>query len=343
MHNLRNKVKTLPAVRYTALFLVIALLPFSLFACSGEEYDSKTVYAFNTVIELKIPKTAKSTDLLVECEKWIFTYESIFSAYDEDSELSTLNKNAGIPFTLSDHLENVVESALILASKTNGAFDPTVGELVELWDISDPDAPIPGENVIASTLALTGYDRVSFSDGVFVASAGVKLDLGGIAKGYLAERISTLLIDSGVEYGVLSFGGNIAVFGKKPDESAFKIGIKNPAGGTFGSLSINTSDHGAPKFVSVTGTYERFKTVNGVKYHHIIDPETGYPVSNGLVSVAVLCDNGAYADALSTALFVMGYDEAIRFYAESGMAFEAAFAFEDGRVITTEKCDFSLS
>lgn len=332
-----------PAVKFVSFLLVFALLPLSLFGCSGEKYDTKTIYAFNTMIELKIPKTSSSAELLVECEKWIFTYESIFSAYDKDSELSNLNKNAGIPSTMSDHLENVIKSALFLASKTNGAFDPTVGELVELWAISDPDAPIPSESSISSALALTGYERISLSDGVFVAESGVKLDLGGIAKGYLAEQISTFLIDSGVEFGVLSFGGNIAAFGEKPDASPFKIGIKNPAGGTFGSIKINSDEDRSASFVSVTGTYERFKTVNGVKYHHIIDPKNGYPVSNGLVSVAVLCENGAYADALSTALFVMGYDEALKFYAESGIAFEAVFTFEDGRVLTTENCDFSPS
>ena len=323
--------------------LAFALPILSLFGCSGEKYDTKTVYAFNTVIELKIPKTASSAELLVECEKWIFTYESIFSAYDKDSELSNLNKNAGIPSTMSDHLENVIESALFLASKTNGAFDPTVGELVELWAISDPNASIPSESAISSALASTGHGRVSLSDGVFVAESGVRIDLGGIAKGYLAEQISSFLIDEGVEFGVLSFGGNIAVFGEKPDSSPFKIGIKNPAGGTFGSVKINSDKDRAASFVSVTGTYERFKTVNGVKYHHIIDPKNGYPVSNGLVSVAVVCNNGAYADALSTALFVMGYDEALKFYDESGIAFEAVFAFDDGRVLTTENCDFSPS
>lgn len=332
------------ALKYISLFVAVALAFSGAVACSEETSDTKTVYALDTVIELRIPHSDKSEALLAECEEIIAEFDRNYSAHSSDSKLSLLNQKSGEVQTVDTEFASLLFNARELSKVTCSAYDYTVGYLSELWAIGDGDAPIPTQEQLLVALAHTGYGLTRVNGQDFLADEGVKIDLGGIAKGYLAEILAERLSEAGVEYGVLSLGGNIAVFGQKPNGDPFKIGIKNPAGGTFGSVSIENGSATEAHFVSVSGTYERHKTVGGVRYHHIIDTMiSGAPVENGLLSVAVISESGAEADALSTALFVMGYDGAMEFYRSGALQFEAVFAFEDGRVLATPGCDFSAT
>lgn len=331
------------ALRYLAIILVLCFCLGGFSGCRSAEYETATVYALDTVIEIKIPKSEKSASLVSECEAIIRELDAVCSAYNDSSELYRLNQSSGEECTVSASLSDILATARRLSEKTGGAYDYTVGALVSLWAISDAAVPLPSDSDISDALKLVGYGRTDFDQGCFVTEEGVRIDLGGIAKGYLAELLVDRLTAAEVGHGVLSLGGNIAVFGEKPSGDSFRIGIKNPAGGTFGSLTVNNSSGSPAHYVSVSGTYERYKTVDGVRYHHIIDTKTGRPVNNGLLSVAVISENGAEADALSTALFVMGYDRAMTMYDSGELAFEAVFVFEDGRVLCTSGAGFSPS
>ena len=164
---------------------------------------------------------------------------------------------------------------------------------------------------------------------------GAQLDLGGIAKGYAADLLRAQLEKEGVTSATLDLGGDVFVMGRKTDGSDWRIAVKDPAD-TESYLGVVSA---ADKFIVTSGVYERYFEENGVRYHHILDPKTGCPAASGLVSVTVLCENGAWADALSTACFVLGPDGALALrddLADQGTDFELILVTDDGRVLYTD-------
>ena len=169
-------------------------------------------------------------------------------------------------------------------------------------------------------------------DGISVTlTNGAQLDLGGIAKGYAAGRVRTILREAGVTSAIISLGGNVAAVGKKPDGSAWTVGLQDPdrPEAYFGTVSIEDA------CVVTSGAYQRYFEENGVCYHHILDPHTGCPAESGLKSVSVVAQDDTLADALSTALFVMGLDAGAEFQKSSGLSFEAVFVTDDNTVWIT--------
>lgn len=316
------------------LLLILALL----FLCGcGEREYTYTFFAMDTVIGLCFTADDRATAdaIAQDCEALVAEIEQQTSRTIETSDVSRFNSDKGA-VTLGEHSLAVIEAALEMASLTEGAYDITVAPLIDLWDVTSEDPRVPDEDEIAAALTQVGYESLTLRDNCLEKScASCAIDLGSIAKGYALGKTKELLSESGVKRALLSFGGNVAVLGEKTDGSLWKIGIKNPLSPSeaAGYLYIEGG------CISVSGDYERYFEMDGVRYHHIISPKDGYPVSNGIHSVAVFCDNAMMGDALSTAIFVGGIELCERLYAEDAGCFEALIYTDDGLYMTNGIAD----
>ena len=326
--------------RKSAVFLAVLFLLSLLLSSCGEAdftgtYADSRFFAMDTVVTVRLSQDGNSADLLKDaaarCEDRLRELDRLYSVHDEESPLYHLNHSAD-PLTNADsRLVSLLHTADALSRFTNGAFDDTLGALSKLWNIPG-GGPVPSGDAIRETLAHTGAACFTVTDdGVVRNDPCAMLDLGGIAKGAATEELVSLLRDCGIGHGLVSVGGNIGVFGEKETGDPFKIGVRDPddPDGVIGYLYLTSG------FVSVSGDYERYFEQDGVRYHHILDSRTGYPADSGLRSAAVFSENGAEADALSTALFVLGYDGAMERYADGGYPFEAVFILDNHHVRVT--------
>ena len=328
--------------RFTALLLTI-LCALSLPGC-GEAAPSgemRTVYAMDTVMNLTVYGESAAS-ALERAEQELHTLdEAVLSRTAEGSELSALNASDGaaVHYGSDDALPALIQTALAISDATDGAFDPTLAPVLDAWGFTKDERRVPPEDELLSLLSRTGRDKVALTedaDGWTVTLLdGAQLDLGGIAKGYAADLLRAQLAAEGVTSATLDLGGDVFVMGKKSDGSDWRVAVKDPAD-TDSYIGILTA---SDKFVVTSGVYERYFEENGVRYHHIIDPATGRPAESGLVSVTVVCENGAWADALSTACFVLGTDGALtlrKSLAAQGTDFELILVTDDGRVLYTD-------
>ncbi len=326
--------------RGITVFLLCAALLLSLSGCAGAEPKEYYFFAMDTVVTLRlIPKPgadqARMDEIAARCEGILIEAEREMSAKNDASPVSRFNAGEDAALVLTPLLGEVVAVSLDVSRKTGGAFDCTLGALVELWNVSG-GGPVPAQEDIREALSHTGEGCFSFSaDEVKKTDPDARLDFGGVGKGAAAA----LLVDylNSPETGetlagaVVSLGGNVALAGSKPDGSPYTVGVRDPddPGGLIGTLALESG------FVAVSGDYERYFEENGVRYHHILDGKTGVPAKSGLRSAAAVASDGALADALSTALFVLGEDGALALY-ESGLYdFEAVLVTDDGRVTAT--------
>ncbi len=320
--------------------LMLSFLPIALGGCSEEKVSQTDTYDYismDTVISIQTGELAADAakskeDIFKGCEDITSNIEKAISRTLEDSDLYNYNKDIDVLFDADPILTEVLSIAVDISKSTGGVYDPTIGSLTTLWNVKG-GGPVPTHTAIDAAMATSGTDHIEIKDNaVYKNTPGLMLDLGGIGKGYAAQRLVEHLYNSGFSYGIVSAGRTVGVFGAKPDGSKFKIGIADPfsADEIIGYLY---TDNG---FISVAGDYEQYFEENGVRYHHIIDPSTGYPSDSGLTSVAVFSQNGATADALSTALMIMGYDRGMEFYKSSDLAFEAIFICNDGIVKKTD-------
>lgn len=323
--------------KVTSSLLIFALLVLLFSGCSGKgEYRDQAIYGMDTYITLRLSTDGISDsefkEISEEASLIIAKNEKLMSAYDSDSQLYTFNNGADMILSPDSSLLSVLDTAERMTELTGGAYLHTIGALSFLWNVTD-GGPVPADEDIAAAMEHLSPDCLDVTDAKITKDdSECKLDLGGVAKGYTAQEIVEFLAEKGVSYGLVSMGGNIGVFGEKKDGEAFKVGICDPAdtSAVAGYLNINSG------FISVSGSYERFFEENGQKYHHIIDPKTGRPAESGLVSVAVWCQSGAVADALSTALFVMGEQRAIELYRSGKIDFEAVLITENGEIVLTD-------
>lgn len=313
----------------TSIVIIVALL-FSLCSCR-ERYVESSIFALDTVITFHTPQAD-----ITPYRELISGYEKVFSRTDTSSELYKLNlQSESVP---SKELYSLIECSLQLSQKTSGAFDITAAALSDLWDVTSQNPRVPLKEEISSALKNTGYEKLTLNDGVLSKPQGVKIDLGAIAKGYVAQRTVNAMREDGITTGFVSFGGNIAVIGAKSDGSAWKIGIKDPrdTASVLGTVELTDG------FLSVSGDYERYFMYEGVRYHHIFDLSTGCPSKSGVISAAVICSDGALCDALSTAVFVLGAEKALELYKSGVYKFEMILMFEDHTVTATPGAGFTL-
>jgi thiamine biosynthesis lipoprotein len=264
------------------------------------------------------------------------------SARLEDSEVARINQNAGIaPVKVSAELIETLAQALYYAELSGGAFDPTVGPLVSLWGIGTENERVPDETEIADALALVGWQDLIIDrerETAFLKRPGMALDLGAIAKGYAADEAARLSKEGGAARGIFDLGGNILALGsrsggggKKEAATPWRIGVQDPLndrGSYIGVLLVHE------KSVVTSGVYERYFEAEGVRYHHILSTRDGRPVHNGLNSVTVVTERSIDADALSTAVFALGYEKGSALI-ENLAGAGAVFVFEDRGVKLT--------
>lgn len=295
-----------------ALIMSAAML-ITLSACKPSYNNSSTRILMDTVVNIS---AEAEYSVVAEAMELCEAYEKLFSATLPESEISLLNKNGS--YEVSADTLRLIKSANAYSASTNGMFDITIGAVSSLWDFSR--GFIPEDSVVTEALATVGYKNISFS-GNTVNLNGSVIDLGGCAKGFIADKIYDLLKERGVENAVINLGGNLYLMGDFAD-----VGIKNPfEDGNIATLRVkNTS-------VVTAGTYERAFTANGKTYHHILNPKTGYPAETDLASVTVICESSLKADILSTSLVVMGFNAGIDFIEQIEDA-EAVFVTTDGEV-----------
>ena len=259
-----------------------------------------------------------SAKILRDVRTMVLQLDDQLSLYKESAELSAVNRSSGIRFcSVSSDTYRIFKASSAFSEITDGAFDITAGGLSLLWKKSLRENRIPGFFERMTARRRTGFRNLLFSEDaaassfrVFLKKPGMIADLGGIAKGYAADQALLILEKNGITSALLDFGGNIQTLGRKPDGSLWRVGIKNPwTGGAACALSLES------KAVVTSGGYERFfEDESGNRYIHIFDPSTGRPCDGELESVTIISSSGKYADALSTALFVMGKDSAIEWW-----------------------------
>lgn len=303
--------------------LIFLLLVFLFTGCTnGPSFVTKTFYAMNTLVSVTLGGSTEGhvSKVFEGAEQLVSELEAMLSATVEDSEINKMGE-------LSEETEELMTLALDVAKNTDGAYDPTCKALTELWNITN-GGYLPSSAEIEKALEEVDYTAVTLENGVL--SSPYAIDLGGAAKGYALGKTVEYLKKT-TEYGKVSFGGNVGVFGKKPNGKAWEIGIKDPFDTSSVIGYISSEDEG---YVAVSGDYERFFEKDGVRYHHIFDPQSGYPVDNGVHSVAVYTETAALGDILSTALFVMGYEDTVTLYEKNIYDFEALFVTDEGIKMT---------
>jgi thiamine biosynthesis lipoprotein len=326
--------------------LIQLLLLLGVLSCSdfGNKPHSRTAFYFGTLCTVTLLERVPEQ-----------TYNLVFNRLEEiekkmsiniqTSEVSQVNGQAGIrPVRVSEDTFYVIEQGVHYSHLTEGHFDISVGPLVALWNIGGDNPGIPEPAMIEEKLSAVGFKHIRLNrttTEVFLEKRGMMLDLGGIAKGYAAEEARRILKERGIERGIIDIGGNILVMGSKPGDSPWRIGIQDPIqprGAYCGILKLKNAT------AVTSGIYERYFEKEGKRYHHILDPQNGYPVDNTLLSVTVVAEDSIMADALSTGLLVKGLSEGIRFI-ERFNGLEAVFITKNRKIHVTPGLSslFSLS
>ncbi len=313
---------------------ILLLLAVSLFLREGRGPKeavtlSKSGVSMNTAIRISASGRDKREleNVLDESFRLLDTLNGQLSLFQEDSAVARINGAAGIgPEAVSPDVFAVIDDALRICGLTDGVFNPLVGPLTKLWKInqqlpSDAESSdlharmrfrLPDPASIDALLPLTRIENLEMRkpDKVYLRRQGCMLDLGGIAKGYASSRLAHLLRDRGVDSALIDLGGNIYAVGSQPDGSPWNIGIRDPLDARGVPIAILSVRDTA---VITSGTYERFKIIDGVRYSHFFNPATGYPVRNTLLSATLVTPDGTLADALATAFMVMGADRTSEF------------------------------
>lgn len=319
--------------------LAASLLLLTLSGCGGSAQPYSTdFFAMDTFMSVKV-LSKDGESLAQQCESEINSLESVLSRTREDTDIAKLNAADGAEVTLSDEGAKLLSLALDLSAATNGAYDPTVAPLTDLWGIGTDHQKVPSQSEIDAALQTVGTAHVHENGDVVTLDSGSKIDLGGIAKGYAADLCADILKSADAD-GLLVLGGNIYAVGTNEGKD-WNIGIADPddSADTIAAVAVHDLS------VVTSGDYERYFEQDGVRYHHIFDPKTGYPAASGLRSVTVIDANSTRADALTTALFVMGADKGRAYCEENGIA--AVFVTADKQVFTTSRvadvCTFTFT
>lgn len=321
----------------SVLFLFLLLLFFSLWQHTQKSSRtdttaapiSDTAFKLNTVVTVTL-YDCTDKNLLAEAIHLCDKYENLFSRTLPTSELYQLNHGL-LPqengfFCISPEMTELLTTALTYCEKSNGAFDITIGPVSALWDFTSKEKVVPSDDEISAVLPLVDYRKVIVKENrVRFLQEGMQLDLGAIAKGYIADKLKEFLLNHGVKSAVINLGGNVLCVGGKPDGTAFEIGIQKPFANRSETVSsISVQD----KSVVSSGIYERSFEKDGKFYHHLLNPKTGYPYENSLVSVTILSEKSVDGDGLSTACFSLGLQEGMKFI-EALPDTEAVFITED--------------
>lgn len=318
------------------LFIFILGVSFGITACEKPQKEyTKDDFLMGTIISLKYygENGQKAIDMSIDRIKDI---ESMMSLNIDDSNINEVNKNAhNKAVKLSDESFDVVEKALEYGSLSKGAFDISIQPVNKLWAIGTLDERVPSSLEIEQGLKSVNYKDIELNHTnktILFKNSNMEIDLGGIAKGYVADELVKILKENDIVSGIINLGGNLYVYGGKDKNQPLNIGIQDPKGeqGSY-AVIVKVKD----KSVVTSGNYERYFEVNGTRYHHIIDPKTGYPSNSGLISTTIISDKSIDGDGLSTSTFVMGLDKSLDLI-NSIPGVEAVFITKDKKVYTTK-------
>ena len=238
--------------------------------------------------------------------------EKLISSWDVNSETSLINKLSGIkPIKVDKELFDLIERSIAISTLTNGAFDISYASMDRIWKYDGTMREMPSEEKISSSIKKVGYQNIIIdkeAQTVFLKLKGMKIGFGAIGKGYAADKAKALLIEKGVKAGIINASGDLNAWGKQANGRDWMVAITNPLNKNkvFSWLPINDSA------IVTSGNYEKFISLNGIRYSHIIDPRTGYP-STGIISTSIMTSNAELADAISTSVFVMGVETGLDF------------------------------
>ena len=288
-------------------------------ACQMHKNDMAEIqmFAMDTFIDLKA-EGENGEKALLEAEKEINRLERLFSTTIEQSEIFAVNQYASKqPITVSKDTFDLIEKAKKYYSITEGAFDITIAPVLKAWGFTEEVKRVPSDEEIQQKLQLVDDSKLHIdkqNSTIYLEKENMSIDLGGIAKGYASDKVNEILKKNGVSSAVISLGGNVSVIGKRPDGTKWHIAVQDPINSEkyVGILNVeNTS-------VITSGVYQRFFEQDGKKYHHIIDTKTGKPAQTGLLSVTIVCDDGAMADVLSTSVMVAGLQKGSELWRKLG-------------------------
>ncbi len=286
-------------------FILTAFCAILAVSCARGE-TSRTEYVLGTVCSIRVfdGANAKVYDSLFARLKEI---EDILSANKDGTDLWRVNAAAGSkPLVVRKETVTVLAEALRFSALTGGLLDPSIGPLVKAWNIGTEDAAVPDRVALSGAIALVDYRKIYLNAEnreVFLREPGMKLDLGAVAKGYAADEMIAMLRERGIRRAIVDLGGNVYAMGEKSPGKPWTIGIKDPKNATGNPImSIPIVDQS----VVTSGIYERYFEENGKRYHHILNPKTGFPENNGLISVSIIAKRSIDADALSTSAFLLG-------------------------------------
>lgn len=322
----------------SALLAVILVCLVSIWVRYGKRVKSYecTNYAMGTYVQQTVyGKNAQAA--ATAAAKKIGELENLISWRITDSDIFKLNQASGSDWVKLDaRTIALLQKSLDVAKKSDGALEPTILPISSLWDFGGTNQHVPSPDDIKKYIKYVDYNNLRIDETNSTASLKyhyMAVDLGAVGKGAACDEAVAAYRQAGADCGIVAVGGSVGVFGAKADKSAWHIAVRDPRSSETQSASMGTIDL-ASGFVSTSGTYEKTFTENGVTYHHLLNPKTGYPENNGLISVTVVCDNGALSDALSTACFVLGKEKGTTLLKEYNAA--GIFIDTNNRVFVTD-------
>ena len=299
-------------------------------------FAESSEYIFNTKIYMNISINLEDEKMFLEkASNYMRILEKKLNFYDENSEISLINRNSGIKFVkVSEDTFNVIKSAKFCSELTNGVFDATIAPLVKKWSVNSSSPKVLSIEEVNTVKSLVDYKDILLCEdnkSVMLARKDQEIDLGGIAKGYIADKIIELYKENGIKSGIINLGGNVKALGKKADDLMWNIGIIKPEKHSNENIAVVSVEDMS---VVTSGAYERAFSYNGKMYHHIINPITGYPAETDLKSITVICKDSIHADALSTPLFIMGKYKAYEFMKSKQIS--GIMVTDDDKIIITK-------
>lgn len=310
---------------------MMAAILLTLSGCAAEQKPVEaSLFAMNTYMTFTAyGENAQSA--LDESTELIETAESLWSVTDQASEIHQANHSGGQPVSVSEETAALISFALEMAKQTNGALDPTIYPVLMAWGFTTNSKQVPSQQQIDTLLEQVDYTKIQLEGTTLTVPEGMQLDLGAVGKGYTADLVAEVLRKHGITSALISLGGNIHAIGSKPDGSDWRIGIRAPwESGNLGILKISDAA------VVTSGGYENyFEDDAGNVYWHILNPATGYPADSGVQSMLIVGPEGKRCDALSTALFVMGPEEAEAYWRKNG-GFEMLMVTDEHEILLTE-------
>lgn len=319
-------------INYKKIICIISafIISVSLIGCNNSSnIISKNYFCLDTIAGISVYQYDDNTDpekIIDDAFKLCDRYEQLFSKSIKNTDVSRINNYE--KFQPHDETIKIIKDSMEISKLTNSAFDITISPLVDLWNINGGNKIIPTQSKLKSALKTVNYKKINIDKDSVSLKKGTEIDLGGIAKGYIADRIKDYMVSKGVTSAIIDLGGNILTIGNNHGKD-FVVGIKKP-------FSTKSNEYSAKikitdKSIVTSGIYERYFVKDKKIYHHILDPKSGYPVNNNLNSVTIVSDSSELGDALSTACFVLGIEKGMELI-NSQKNIEAVFITKDNKL-----------